>query len=379
MMNSVTIIGAGLGGLTLARILHLRGIPVTVYEAEDSAGARTQGGQLDLHEETGQRALELAGLTDQYRAIIHRGGGARRVVDEHGHVVVDRPDDGTMERPETLRGDIRRILLESIPPGTVRWGMKLVSATAAGGGRHQLTFADGTSTVSDILVGADGVWSKVRGLLSDARPVYSGMSYVDTYLHDVDAAHPRVASLVGDGALYALVPGKGFLAHREAGDVVHTYVVLHRPAQWFDSIDFGDVPAAKARVAAEFDGWAPDLLALITDSDSAPVLRSIFELPDDHRWNRVPGVTLIGDAAHATVPGGDGANLAMLDGAELGAAIADHPDDVEAALADHENRMFPRSHEAAEDARRTVEFIFGANAPAGVISLFTGAANPLAF
>jgi len=231
---------------------------------------------------------------------------------------------------------------------------------------------------SDILVGADGVWSKVRALLSDERPVYSGMSYVDAYLHDVDRAHSRVADLVGNGALYALVPGKGFLAHREAGDTIHTYVVLHRSAEWFDAIDFSDAPVAKARVAAEFDGWAPDLLALITDSESAPVLRSIYELPDDHRWNRVAGVTLLGDAAHATVPGGDGANLAMLDGAELGTAIAAHPDDIEAALADYENRMFPRSHKAADAAHRTIEFIFGANAPAGIISLFAGDENTAA-
>lgn len=372
MTISVSIIGAGLGGLTLARILHLHGVPATVYEAEAAEGARTQGGQLDLHEEDGQLALEMAGLTEQYRAIIHRGGGARRVVDEKGQIVVDKPDDGSLERPETLRGDIRRILLESLPPETVQWGRKLVSATPVGNGRHRVSFADGTSTESDILVGADGVWSKVRPLLSDHRPVYSGMSYVDTYLHDVDAAHPEVAELVGNGALYALVPGKGFLAHREAGDVVHTYVVLHRPLDWFDAIDFSDAPAAKARVAAEFDGWAPELLALITDGESAPVLRSIHELPDDHRWSRVPGVTLIGDAAHATVPGGDGANLAMLDGAELGAAIAAHPDDVETALADYESRMFPRSRQAAEAAHRTIEFIFGATAPAGVISLFAG-------
>ncbi|MGW4879275.1 FAD-dependent oxidoreductase [Streptomyces sp. NPDC004262] len=313
----------------------------------------------------------MAGLTDEYRSIIHRGGGARRVVDERGRVVVERPDDGSLERPETLRGDIRRILLASLPPGTVRWGRKLVSATPVGDGRHRVAFADGTSAVSDVLVGADGVWSRVRALVSDARPVYSGMSYVDTCLHDVDTAHPRVAGLVGNGALYALVPGKGFLAHREAGDVIHTYVVLHRPAEWFDGIDFTDVPAAKARVAAEFDGWAPELRALITDGDSAPVLRSIHELPDDHRWSRVPGVTLLGDAAHATVPGGDGANLAMLDGAELGEALAAYPDDTEKALAAYESRMFPRSHKAAAAAHRTVDLVFGADAPAGVIGLFS--------
>jgi hypothetical protein len=115
MTATVSIIGAGLGGLTLARVLHVAGVPATVYEAEASAGSRTQGGQLDLHEEDGQRALEIAELTAQYHAIIHRGGGARRVYDTAGDVLVEVPDDGSMTRPETLRGDIRRILLESLP------------------------------------------------------------------------------------------------------------------------------------------------------------------------------------------------------------------------------------------------------------------------
>uniref|UniRef100_A0AAU2VI53 Flavin-dependent monooxygenase n=1 Tax=Streptomyces sp. NBC_00003 TaxID=2903608 RepID=A0AAU2VI53_9ACTN len=372
MTTSVTVIGAGLGGLTLARVLHLHGIPVTVYDAEASADARTQGGQLDLHEHDGQLALDIAGLTEEYRSIIHQGGGAKRVLDPHGRILVELPDDGTMERPEALRGDIRRILLESLPAGTVQWGKKCLSATAVGNGRHEVAFEDGSTVFSDVLVGADGTWSKVRGLLSDETPTYTGMSYVDTYLHDVDAQHPGVADMVGDGAFYALVPGKGFLAHREAGNVIHTYVILHRPVEWFDGIDFTDATASRTQVAAEFDGWSPEVTALIREGEGAPVLRSIYQLPHRHRWNRVSGVTLIGDAAHATVPGGDGANLAMLDGAELAQAIVANPDDIEAALADYEKAMFPRSEAAALSAHRTIDLIFGADAPDGLLNLFRG-------
>ena len=369
---AVAIIGAGLGGLTLARILHLHGIPSTVYEADASADVRTQGGQLDLHEEDGQLALEKAGLTEEYRAIIHRGGGAKRVFDPRGEVLVDLPDDGSMERPEALRGDIRRIILQSLPDGAVRWGRKLVTATALDDGRHRLTFADGSSSEADLVVGADGTWSRVRPLLSDETPVYAGMSYVDTFLRDVEERHPVAAATVGDGAMYALVPGKGFLAHREAGDFIHTYVILNRPVEWFERIDFADADESRRRVAAEFEGWAPELTSLVADSDSAPVLRSIYELPNLHRWDRVPGVTLIGDAAHVTVPGGDGANLAMLDGAELGEAIAAHPGDVEGALSEYESRMFPRSEKAAVAAHRTIDTIFGDGAPAGLLALFRG-------
>ncbi len=376
MTTSVTIVGAGLGGLTLARVLHLHGIPVTVYDADASPEARTQGGQLDLHEHNGQLALEVAGLTREFRSIVHEGGAASRVLDPHGTVLADVPDDGSMRRPEALRGDIRRILLESLPAGTVHWGKKLLSAAPLGEGRYELAFADGLGARSDLLVGADGAWSRVRALLSAEKPVYAGVSYVETYLYDVDERHAATASAVGDGALYALVPGKGFLAHREAGNIIHSYVVLSRPVEWFADIDFTRAAAAKARIAAEFEGWAPELTSLITDGESGPVLRSIYELPDRHRWDRVPGVTLLGDAAHLTVPGGEGANIAMLDGAELGQAIAAHADDGEAAFAAYEEVMFARSEAEAVAAHETIELIFGASAPHGLVSLFNGIDEP---
>ncbi|MET7398030.1 NAD(P)/FAD-dependent oxidoreductase [Dactylosporangium sp. NPDC005572] len=372
MTTPVTIVGAGLGGLTLARVLHLHDVPVTVYDAEASAQARTQGGQLDLHEHNGQRALAIAGLTQEYRAIIHAGGAAQRILDQQGTLLAEVPDDGSMTRPEALRGDIRRILLESLPPGTVQWGKKLVAATALGGGQHELAFADGSTVTTEILVGAEGTWSRVRALLSDEKPTYAGMSYIDTYLHDVDDRHPDAAKAVGDGAMYALIPGKGFLAHREANNTIHTYVVLNRPVEWFADIDFTDADTTKTRIAAEFEGWAPELTALITDADTTPTLRSIHQLPDRHRWARIPGVTLLGDAAHVTVPGGEGANIAMLDGAELGQAIAAHPGDVEAALAAYEEVMFTRSEAEAVAAHETIDLIFGDNAPNGLVNLLNG-------
>ncbi|MEW1910351.1 NAD(P)/FAD-dependent oxidoreductase [Kitasatospora sp. NPDC085895] len=367
MTTPVTIIGAGLGGLTLARVLHVHGIPATVHEADTSPGFRPQGGQLDIHEEDGQRALADAGLTDEFRAIIHEGGDAARVLDRHGALLLDVPSDGTAVRPEVLRGDLRRILLDSLPEGTVRWGSKVTGVRPLGNGRHELTFTDGSTVTSTVLVGADGAWSRVRPLLSDARPVYTGTTFVETYLHDVDERHPATAALVGRGAMYALAPGKGIVAHREAGGIVHTYVELNRPAEWIAAIDFTDTAAASARVAAEFDGWAPHLTALITDGATAPVARMIHTLPDGHRWDRVPGVTLLGDAAHLMPPSGDGANLAMFDGAELGKAIAQYPDDVEAALAAYEKELFARSDAFYADAHEILDLCLGERAPQSLV------------
>ena len=373
MTAPVTIIGAGLGGLTLARVLHVNGIAAHIYEAEASAEARKQGGQLDIHAHNGQLALAAAGLSDEFRAIIRGGGQASRALDPQGAVLFEEPDDGSGNRPEVLRGDLRRILLESLPAGTIQWGKKLSHVTALSAGRHELTFADGSVVGSELLVGADGAWSKVRGLVSDAKPEYVGLTFVETYLHDVDQRHSAAAAAVGGGAMYALTPGKGIVAHREAGGVLHTYVQLLRSAEWVAGIDFNEPSAASARVAAEFAGWAPALTALITDGESAPIPRMIYALPNEHRWDRVPGVTLLGDAAHLIPPSGEGANLAMFDGAELAKAIAARPNHVEAALSIYEEAVFTRSQREAADAHQIVDLCLGERAPHGLIEFFRSA------
>lgn len=162
MRTSVTIIGAGLGGLTLARVLHIHGISAIIYEAESTASTRVQGGQLDIHEYNGQRALETAGLIEQFRSIIHLGGEAARVLDQHGTVLFDQHDDGTGGRPEVLRADLRQILLDSLPESTIQWQRKVIGVQTLSNGQHEIIFADRSHFSTALLVGADGAWSKVR-------------------------------------------------------------------------------------------------------------------------------------------------------------------------------------------------------------------------
>lgn len=86
-------------------------------------------------------------------------------------------------------------------------------------------------------------------------------------------------------------------------------------------------------------------------------------------------MTLLGDAAHLRAPNGEGANLAMQDGAELGRALAAHPEDVEAALAAHERSMFSRAAAVEVDDDGFYSMMIDDDAPHSLLALMTGAAQ----
>ncbi|OPF81338.1 FAD-dependent oxidoreductase [Streptomyces antioxidans] len=370
----IAIVGAGPGGLTLARVLHVHGIPSTVYELDASATARDQGGTLDLDEESGQRALSHAGLLEAFRPLSRPEGGELRLLGKDADVslhLLPPEDGGGNGRPEIDRRALRDLLLGSLPEGTVHWGQKVRAVAPGPAGRPTLTLADGTSVETDVLVGADGAWSRVRPLLSDAEPVYTGVSFVDGLLNDVDTRHPAVAELVGRGSMFALADEKGLFAQRNGDGRIRVYAAVKAPEEWSrsgltdrsgpggpaDPADPADPAAARKRLLDLFPDWDEGLRALIADSEGPLVARPIHALPIGHRWDRVPGVTLLGDAAHLMSPfAGAGANLAMLDGAELALALAAH-DDLETALNAYETAMFPRAEEAArQSADHLVDF-----------------------
>ncbi|MEU5209124.1 NAD(P)/FAD-dependent oxidoreductase [Streptomyces sp. NPDC020742] len=364
----IAIIGAGPGGLTCARVLQRRGVPVTVFDRDASADARPQGGTLDLHLTTGQAALHAAGLHDEFTALARPEGQQMRLLDHAGTVLfAHHPAPDEHARPEIDRGQLRRLLLRSLAPETVRWGHYLRTLHPLGDGRHRAEFDGGHTETFDLVIGADGAWSRVRPLLSDATPHYSGVTFVEFGLDDVDNRHPELARLVGDGSMMAPFANRALIAQRNSNGHIRGYAAFRGSEDW--TLDAGvrmaDTEAVRAVLLDTFAGWDEGLLALLRENDGGFLNRPLFALPVPHTWTHTPGLTLLGDAAHLMTPfSGMGANLAMLDGAELAEALAGH-DGRDSALRAYEAAMLPRSAEAAEGAARGLANAIAPDAPQG--------------
>jgi 2-polyprenyl-6-methoxyphenol hydroxylase-like FAD-dependent oxidoreductase len=315
---SIAIIGAGPGGLTLGRVLHRHGIAATVFEREPFPRARPQGGSLDMHIESGQFAIEQAGLRDEFAKIA-------RYEDQQMHVYDATAtlrffDDGAEgNRPEVDRGHLREMLIRSLPEAVIRWDHQLALLEQAPDQTVRLAFTNGVAESFDLVVGADGTWSRVRPLLSPAKPAYSGITVFSLGISDADIRYPKLAKLIGRGLMFALADSRTIAGHRDADAHLGLYIGLRIPEPQREA----STTLTKDDLLAHFNGWSNDLRELIAAADGPPIPRPIYELPVGHRWQNHPGLTLLGDAAHVMSPfGGEGANLAMQDAAELALALA---------------------------------------------------------
>ncbi|HEY3469226.1 MAG TPA: NAD(P)/FAD-dependent oxidoreductase [Amycolatopsis sp.] len=365
---TIAIIGAGPGGLALARVLHVHGLEAVVYEREPSRDARGQGGMLDIH--SGQRALREAGLLEEFFAIARGEGQDMRLLEPDGTLLLqeDTPDDAPLDRPEVDRADLRALLLDSLPEGTVRWGYAYRSA-----GDGVVHFADGRSTRYDLLVGADGAQSRVRALLTDARPEHLGQNSVEIGIPDIDRTHPDLAAMVGRGNYWVFGDGISLAAQRNGDGRVRIGVNFYNTGEdWFatSGIPFDDPAAARARLIELLPGWHPRVTALIEACDDVVVPRPLTTLPVGLTWPSRPDVTLIGDAAHLMPPVGQGANQALLDGAFLALALAAHPDDIPAAVEEYEREMFERTGAAARMSADMQELLMSPDAARRLLEFF---------
>ncbi|KAI0856917.1 monooxygenase [Xylaria cubensis] len=336
----IAIVGGGPCGLTFARLLELAGLDYIVFERDSSADPKShhQGGTLDIHPGTGQAALEAAGLKDGFEKLARYEADVFTVQDFRGDHRFRTGDEGVMEggRPEIDRGQLRTLLLDSVPRHRMRWGKVLKSVERKDGGEEAgagaaagwiLRFADGSEESGfRLVVGADGAWSKVRPVITPAKPTYSGKSYIEGRITPTNPQYAAAQELAGPGTSATCGAGRVLVVQQLSDKSYRMYAGIEdeeslvRPG---GILDFAtDINKSRVALLERFADFAPHIRAFVENAEGPWRVWPLYYLDaktfsSDGSWTHAPGVTLLGDAAHVALPNGEGVNLAMYDALRL--------------------------------------------------------------
>lgn len=364
----------------LARLLHQHSIPSTIFEGEASIDFRSQGGTLDLRAETGLAAMKEAGLYDAFLEHARFDGESLLITDKKQTTWMRRypakqgQKNAVQEAPEIDRAILRRILIESVPGGIVRWGHKLDYVSED----RSLHFKNGAvETGFDLIVGADGAWSRVRNLLSDQKPIYSGIGgHMMRIPSDAKEKAPRAAKFVNRGSVFAYSNQRNVNGQQIGDGSINVSLWSVRDEQWMDeaAFDVNDLDAVKKELKKDLHDWSSDLLNLIDSSEGAVDSRNLYMLPVGFQWEHKEGVTLLGDAAHLMAPfAGIGVNTAFYDAVLLAHKIADtvksgSNDSLDQHVKEYETNMWEHAKSAQELTYRTMEtMLYHPQAPRATI------------
>lgn len=345
--KKIAIVGGGPGGLTLARLLQIQGADVKVYERDLNKDVRVQGATLDLHDESGLLALEKAGLTEAFNANYRPGAGKVRVIDKNANILVDQHENEDYEetRPEIDRGPLRAILLESLQPETVVWNSYFKSLSPIGNS-WKLEFQNGTSAFADIVIATDGANSKIRPFITPIKPFYSGVTAFEGAVYNSETAVPNIDKLLKGGKIFAFGDEKSLIVSSKGDGSLAFYLGIKTDEYWSRDcgIDFSNKDQVFAWFQKEFSGWDSVWNELFENLSFQLIPRPQYCMPLDQKWDSLPNLTMLGDAAHLMPPyAGEGVNMAMLDALELSECLTNPAfPDIQTAIASYEKQMLVR-------------------------------------
>jgi 2-polyprenyl-6-methoxyphenol hydroxylase-like FAD-dependent oxidoreductase len=363
----IAIIGGGPGGLTLARLLQMKGADVKVYERDLNEHARAKGATLDLHEESGLKALDEAGLMDAFKANYRPGADKMRIIDKNANVLLDEEvnKDGELFRPEIDRGPLQKILLDSLQAGTIMSDSHFVSLSPHNTS-WKLEFKSGISAIADIVIAADGANSKARPYITPIKPFYAGVTALEGAVYNSATASPKMHALLDGGKIFAMGDEKTLIVSSKGDGSFVFYTSLKTDENWIIEcgIDFSDKTQVLAWFKKEYAGWNDVWLELFENAEAHFIPRPIYCMPLDQTWEALPNLTMLGDAAHLMPPfAGEGVNMAMLDALELSKHLTNEDfADTKTAITVFEKQMRERAADAAKASLDSQAELHSANA-----------------
>ncbi|KAI8830226.1 salicylate hydroxylase [Chytriomyces cf. hyalinus JEL632] len=397
---TIAIIGGGPGGLTLAALLHKHALNFTLYDLRSRPTPDEMAkvsGSLDMHEEAGLAAIEALGITAEFMALTGECSEATRIANHNADILYAEDEEeapseepsNLPSRPEISRNNLTTLLLSQIPAESFKWNHKLISAaTSSTTNTRKVTLDFGPENgihQFDIVIGADGAWSKIRStLLTPVKPIYAGVQFTTLTIPHFSSNYPDQALLTGSGTFMALGKSRGIVVQRGAHDSARIYAVVSTDdEQWAKTTEIEGKPASEAKTVllAAFSEYSASLQSLISsacDEESLmnpglPVeCRPMYALPIGMTWDRLPGVTLLGDAAHLMLPSGEGVNLAMRDALELSQLLSgickaeltagDAFDaELDSKLAAYESTILERGKSEAVQSKMMNDMMYGEN------------------
>ncbi|CBF82286.1 hypothetical protein AN9224.2 [Aspergillus nidulans FGSC A4] len=411
----IAIVGAGPAGLTLASRLTAssHSFDFTVFERRDKpdpSQVSVPCANLDLHRELGLRAIKGCGLYPQFLEVQSACTEQTRILDITGTVLSDTTGDG--ERPEISRNALIQLLLESIPEERIRWNTKVLDITPANcsrsKGKECLRFTDtsiATTPISeeiyDLIVGADGAWSRIRAAIPNApKPIYSGVCYMTMYLRISREQYPDMDNMIGSGTFAVVGDNKLLLAQRAIHGTLRVCLFLHSkclaavrkellasmhnhntgPCPLLNPDDLINSLPSNPKTLQElllthddfFASWSEDIKRLLRIAfesqvaDAEIITRPMYMLPlVPYPYAHQRGIALVGDAASLMTPfAGRGVNVAMADSLDLAEELerlhlvtvsssastpaAIFADKLEGALSAYERTAYTRAKDAME-------------------------------
>ena len=255
-----------------------------------------------MHKSTGLAALKRINLYDEFLKNARFDGEAMSIVDKHFEKWVEVPG-GTQQssngRPEIDRTKLRDMLLKAVPHERIHWNAKLLNID----NDKDLTlhFDGRTETGFDLVVGADGTWSKVRPLVSPVRPAYTGITGIRFKISNCAERFLDLDAMVNKGLLLAFSDGQGLMAQQIGDGSLYVAAYLVRAEDWSDDMQtrYPESNVFRKKILELYDDWAPELRKFIeVADDQATWADKIYQLPVGHRWPTKGNITLIGDAAH---------------------------------------------------------------------------------